>query len=171
MEYIKSVYGENEIRKSAFIDLGSGIGRAVVALACLYPFKKCIGIEYLEMLHNIGLDIKSKYDKKFEEIFNNYKDSYFQNYDSIPQIELINGDFLKCNWSEASFILANSTCFSNELMSSLAKKADEELKPGSFFVTFTKKLPGLSEKWEVKEGFRRLMSWGIATIYVHHKKN
>jgi hypothetical protein len=123
------------------------------------------------MLHNIGLDIKSKYDKKFEEIYNNYKNSYFQDFNSIPKIDLINADFLKQSWGDASLILANSTCFSNELMTALAKKADEELRPGSFFVTFTKKLPGLSDKWEVKEGFRRLMSWGIATIYVHHKKN
>jgi len=122
------------------------------------------------MLHNIGLDIKSKYDKKFEEIYENYKNSYFENFESIPRVELVNGDFLKTSWSDASLILANSTCFSNELMSALAKKADDELQPGAFFVTFTKKLPGLSEKWQVKDGFRRLMSWGIATIYVHHKK-
>ena len=121
------------------------------------------------MLHNIGLDIKSKYDKKFEEIYENYKNSYFENFKSIPQVELINGDFLKTSWSDASLILANSTCFSNELMSALAKKADDELQPGAFFVTFTKKLPGLSQKWQVKDGFRRLMSWGIATIYIHHK--
>jgi hypothetical protein len=55
-------------------------------------------------------------------------------------------------------------------MKMLAKKA-EEMKKGSFFVTFTKRLPGLSENWEVKDGFRRLMSWGIATIYIHRKIN
>jgi len=53
-------------------------------------------------------------------------------------------------------------------MEALAIKA-EELKPGTFFVTFTKKLPGLSENWELRAGFRRLMSWGIATIYIHKK--
>ena len=56
-------------------------------------------------------------------------------------------------------------------MEALAIKA-EELKPGTFFVTFTKKLPGLSENWELRAGFRRLMSWGIATIYIlSPKKN
>ena len=55
-------------------------------------------------------------------------------------------------------------------MKALSNKA-ETLKKGTFFVTFTKKLPDLSENWEIKEGFRRLMSWGIATIYVHHKIN
>jgi hypothetical protein len=54
-------------------------------------------------------------------------------------------------------------------MNNLSKKADNELKPGAFFVTFTKRLPNLSDKWEVRDGFRRLMSWGIATIYIHRK--
>ncbi len=122
------------------------------------------------MLHNIGLEIKSTYDKKFDDLFSTHKTNYFHNFDHIPQLEFYNGDFLKYNWSEASFVLANSTCFSNDLMSALSKKAGEELKPGSFFVTFTKKLPNLGEDWEVKDGFRRLMSWGIATIYIHRKK-
>jgi hypothetical protein len=53
-------------------------------------------------------------------------------------------------------------------MKNLSGKADE-LKQGAFFITFTKKLPDLSDKWEVCDGFRRLMSWGIATVYVHRK--
>ena len=50
-----------------------------------------------------------------------------------------------------------------------AKKAEEELQPGAFFITFTKRLPNLSENWDIRDGFRRLMSWGIATIYIHRK--
>lgn len=87
---------------------------------------------------------------------------------SLPILEFYNEDFLNFDWKEASFVFANSTCFSAELMQSLSKKA-EELPKGTFFVTFTKRLPNLSENWEVKEGFRRLMSWGIATVYVHRK--
>ena len=53
-------------------------------------------------------------------------------------------------------------------MQALSNKA-EELSEGTIFVTFTKKLPNLSDNWEYLEGFRRLMSWGIATIYIHRK--
>jgi hypothetical protein len=94
---------------------------------------------------------------------------FFSNYKKKPDIELINGDFLKNDWSEASLLLANSTCFSVELMTALSKKAENELRPGAIFITFTKRLPGLSDKWELRDGFRRLMSWGIATIYIHRK--
>ena len=97
----------------------------------------------------------------------NYPD-VFAAHKKIPDYEAINGDFLQRDWSDASFVFANSTCFTPELMSSLATKA-EELKPGTFFVTFTKRLPGLGNNWELRDGFRRLMSWGIATIYIHKK--
>jgi hypothetical protein len=85
-------------------------------------------------------------------------------------MELYNGDFLKQSWNEATFVLANSTCFSSELMMALSKKAEIELPQGAFFITFTKRLPNLGPKWELKDGFRGLMSWGIATVYIHRKK-
>jgi hypothetical protein len=110
---------------------------------------------------------KESYDNKFEELIKS--NEYLNKYLSKPEVEIENGDFLKYNWGEASFILANSTCFSIELMTALAKKADNELKAGTFFITFTKKLPIMSDKWEIRDGFRRLMSWGIATIYIHRK--
>ena len=83
---------------------------------------------------------------------------------------LYNDDFLKHDWSEASILFANSTCFSSELMLKLSQKA-ETLKKGTIFITFTKRLPELSENWVIMPGFRRVMSWGIATIYVHRKIN
>ena len=141
-----------------------------MAATFLYPFKKCVGIEYLEKLHLIALDIKSKYEKKFEEVFNSFRTEYFPNHTTIPVLELHNDDFLKASWKDATFVLANSTCFSADLMVSLAKKADEELQPGAFFITFTKRLPNLGSNWDLRDGFRRLMSWGIATIYIHRKK-
>jgi hypothetical protein len=55
-------------------------------------------------------------------------------------------------------------------MTQLSIKAEEELQSGAFFVTFTKRLSNLGENWDVREGFRRLMSWGIATVYIHRKK-
>lgn len=121
----------------------------------------------MEKLHKLAKDVKSIYEQKFESLLKNYPE-YFEDYKKIPDFEIVNDDFLSFDWSDAAFVFANSTCFTHELMEELAKKA-EELKPGTFFVTFTKKLPGLSENWELRAGFRRLMSWGIATIYIHKK--
>jgi hypothetical protein len=67
-------------------------------------------------------------------------------------------------------MFANSTCFNVDLMKSIAIKANKECQSGTIIVTLTKKLNQLNNNWEIHEGFRRLMTWGIATIYVHRKK-
>lgn len=165
---MKETFGD-KILDGNFIDLGSGIGRGVIAAAFLRPFHKCIGIEYLEKLHLIALEIKLNYDSKFEEVSKLYQE-YFPSYVSLPEVEIINGDFLNKSWENASILLANSTCFSPELMLSLSLKAELELKVGAIFITFTKRLPNLpADRWELKDGFRRMMSWGIATVYIHRK--
>jgi hypothetical protein len=114
----------------------------------------------------LAVTVTDKFNLHIERLFNENPDIFSNR--TLPNLEVINGDFLEHSWSEASFIFANSTCFSNELMNKLAKKSSE-VKKGAFFITFTKRLPGLGEAWEVKEGFKRIMSWGIATVYVHRK--
>ena len=37
-----------------FIDLGSGIGRAVLEVAAIYPFRRVIGVELVKDLHKIA---------------------------------------------------------------------------------------------------------------------
>ena len=89
----------------------------------------------------------------------------------FPKIEFIKGDFLETEVSNASFIFINSTCFTLELMYELSKKLDSECKPGCVVVTFTKKLPLLNPiDWEIKPSFKRIMSWGPASIFIHIKR-
>ena len=56
------------------------------------------------------------------------------------------------------------------MMNQIAEKANKECKQGTIIITFTKKLYKLNNDWELRDGFRRLMTWGIATIYVHRRK-
>ena len=72
--------------------------------------------------------------------------------------------------TKASFIFINSTCFSSELLLSISKKINKEVQNGCIVITLTKKLPFLNKNdWDIKKGFKRLMSWGLATIFVHRK--
>ena len=72
--------------------------------------------------------------------------------------------------TEASFIFCNSTCFSSELLLLISKKVNREAQNGCIVITFTKKLPFLNNnEWDIKKGFKRLMSWGLATVYVHRR--
>ena len=114
--------------------------------------------------------MKKNYDKNIENLFNSYK-NLFDNFNKVNNIIFINGDFLKEDWKDASIILANSTCFSKELMFKIANKANNECKKGTIIVTFSKRLNNLNSDWESKRGFRRLMTWGIATVFIHRRKN
>ena len=160
--------GKN-ILNGNFYDLGSGTGKGVLAFALLRPFTKCIGIEFLENLFTLSNEMKFYYEKNIEDIFlaneNLFEDFYKHN-----TLTFINGDFLKENWNDASIILANSTCFSQELMTKIAIKANNDCKKGTIIITFTKKLIALNNQWQHFKSFKRLMTWGIATIFIYRKK-
>jgi hypothetical protein len=51
-------------------------------------------------------------------------------------------------------------------MDAMGRRA-EALKPGSFFITFTKGLS--SPHFEILERKRYKMSWGPATVYIHRR--
>ena len=166
-EYIIHEFS-GSIREGNFYDLGSGTGKPVLAMSLIYRLKRLIGIEFLENLYKLSLGIKQNYDKTIGNKFENYRQLF--NFDTPNQIEFLQGDFLKHNWEDTSIIFINSTCYSINLMNNIANKANKECKSGTIIITFTKRLTALSVDWELRDGFRRLMSWGIATIYIHRRK-
>ena len=166
-EYVNHEF-EGSIRDGNFYDLGSGTGKTVIAMSLIYHFKNLIGIEYLENLFRLSLEIKNTYDRTIRDKFENNQQLF--NFNTPNQIEFLQGDFLKHNWEDTSIIFANSTCFSLGMMQNIASKANKECKSGTIIITFTKRLTNLSTDWELRDGFRRLMTWGIATIYVHRRK-
>ena len=152
--YLNYKYG---IKEGYFFDLGSGTGRAVIGAALTYPFSKYIGIELLETLYNVSIEIKQSFDKEYTN-------------DKKPDIEFINGDFLKQDLSQASVIFINSTTFSDKLLGDLAEKFNKECQKGCLVVNTTMELSKLDKnKWEFLPYFRRYMSWGIATVNVYKR--
>ena len=166
-EYIKHEF-DGSIRDGNFYDLGSGTGKPILAMALIHRFKRLIGIEFLDNLFKLSLSIKQNYDNSIGVKFENYRQCF--DFDSPNQIEFLQGDFLKHSCEDTSIIFANSTCFSINLMNNIANKANKECKSGTIIITFTKRLTALSVDWELKDGFRRIMTWGIATIYIHRRK-
>ena len=166
-EYIKHAY-PNKINEGLFYDLGSGTGKAVLAMSLMHKFKKCIGIEYLDNLIQLSQGIKQNYDQSIINIFESNRQLF--SIDNPNIIEFIQGDFFKHSWEDATIIFANSTCFSMDMIKNIAEKANKECKSGTIIITFTKRLTKLNADWELKDGFRRLMTWGIATIYIHRRK-
>ena len=50
------------------------------------------------------------------------------------------------------------------------KKTNKKCQSGTIIISFTKRVGNLNKDWELKDGFRRVMSWGIASIYIHRRK-
>ena len=175
-EYTKNIFDINE--EGIFYDLGSGIGRGVFGAALCHSFQQYIGIEYLESIYKTSLEIQKKYMKELPKYINDKKnkdffpDYYFDDNKEkhLPNILFKHGDFLEEDLSKASFIYANSTCFTEDLMEKLSKKINKEVKKGCIVVTTTKTLSFLNKKkWEIKKGIRRMMSWGVASLHVQRK--
>jgi len=57
-DLIKNKFGGMQEAGGVFYDLGSGAGKGVLAASLLHPFDKCCGIELLESLHEMGLELK-----------------------------------------------------------------------------------------------------------------
>ena len=167
LEYIDHEFN-GSIRDGNFYDLGSGLGKPVIAMSLLCHFKKLIGIEYLDNLFKLSLSIKQSYENTIEEKFRQNKDLF--TFEKPNSIEFLHGNFLEQNWEDTSIIFANSTCFSENMMNNIASKANKECRSGTIIITFTKRLTTLNSDLKFRDGFRRIMTWGVATIYIHRRK-
>ncbi len=142
-------------KQSCFYDLGSGIGKAVIAATLVYPLQKSVGIEKLETLHNCARQQKQKL------ILETCDESFAE------RIEFIYADFLQCELKEADLVFINSTAFIGDSWEKIARHL-QQLKKGSQCISISKKLPANEFKLELKTPVE--MSWGVAFAYLHRKR-
>lgn len=172
LEKIRKIYGKQDVgasgeygvlqgRGGTFVDLGSGTGKAVVAAAILHNFDQCTGIECLEGLYSISLEMLASYNTRGKT---KLEDREFDTHCSF-----VCGSFLDTkakDWRDADLVFANSTCYDDALMAKIANLAIG-MRKGSFFVSFTKRLACQDFKILEHEMYR--MSWGEATVYIMQK--
>jgi tRNA G46 methylase TrmB len=65
---IEDKYG-GMARYRKFVDLGSGSGKMCVAAALLYPFESVVGIELIDCLYQISMDINERYSNLVSEAY------------------------------------------------------------------------------------------------------
>ncbi|CAK94898.1 unnamed protein product (macronuclear) [Paramecium tetraurelia] len=140
-----------------FYDLGSGIGKSVIAASLMHQFDICKGIEFLHSLHEQACKLKQEVEKQKSLIEEEMEQIGIKDYHQ-PKIEFINGDFQELDWSDGTFLFASTTCFEPDLMNQLSKKA-EDLKEGSYFITVTKTLEPQT-CWDLIKSIQVQLSWG-----------
>ncbi|CAN0185812.1 unnamed protein product, partial [Ectocarpus sp. 13 AM-2016] len=116
-----------------FYDLGSGSGKALFAAVLAVDCRCAVGIEVLAGVYRASTRVLKRYRRLVEPVFCTPAD-----------IELRKGSFLDptCDWSDGDLVFANSTCFAEDTLLAIAKRA-ELLRPGARVVTFTTALKTL----------------------------
>jgi hypothetical protein len=146
-------FGEQDYRDKTFIDLGSGIGKAVFAFALLGQFKKSTGIEILENVYTMASLVKEVYDKK--GIVNG------------PKVEFMNRDLNEVELMHYDFVFTNSTCWSDDTMARLGLKVDM-MEKGSIFVNTDRQI-ALRNNWIKLKPFNVKTSWGYAKTFIYKR--
>jgi hypothetical protein len=93
--------------------------------------------------------------------------SLYRPHKRFPKVQNLFQDFLQYNWTNnATHVLANSTCFDDDLMRRMSMQASKN-KLGTMFFTLTKPLFGM--EYRLLEAKTHQMSWGMATIFAMEK--
>ena len=166
MYFIKNKYGAFQKQGGTFVDLGHGTGKGILTACLMHSFDKCMGVELLGNLYKQSLQLKQEFDE------------YAEGQDRAAKFEVHHGDMLEVDWKDADLVLANSTCFDQDLLNKIADKCSL-LKKGSWMFTLTKKLPSaesdwyaddsIAREWECVMSIKREMSWGLATVHIQRK--
>ncbi len=119
----------------------------------------------------MALKAKKRYDDSFANIFSENQE-LFPNHvvKNSPNIIYLKNNFFEVEWTEASVVYCNSTCFDDETTLMVYKKA-MEIPSGCFLIIICNHMQDeLISFWDYVEPFSRLMSWGTSEILIYRKK-
>ena len=164
MEY---VYGEidclsfiallsltNPNQDTVFYDLGSGLGKTVLACAMIFNIKKSCGIELFSTL-----------DTAAKQQLNQLKK--LKPYQSMTErVVFICGNFMTTNFDDATHIYINATGYFGETWDIL-NTCLEQLPTTPIIITTTKPLK--SGPFQIVRQTRAQMSWGIVDAFIQIK--
>ncbi|MBA3958664.1 MAG: SAM-dependent methyltransferase [Parachlamydiaceae bacterium] len=142
-----------------FYDLGSGTGKAVILAHLLFPFAKSKGIELLDTLYDASAQVYKDYQKNIRPKISKQIEG--------RDLEMIHGDILTSDLTDADVIFMNSTCFQDDLMEALEDKL-ESVHANAHIISLSKPLksPAFHQYKHKMYDF----SWGQATVFYHRKR-
>lgn len=108
VNHFKSHFNENTV----FYDLGSGYSKMVLHIGIQYGVKKSVGIEYSKERHEGAMYLKEKYAS------------------DLKNINVICGDIMKQDLSDATVVYLDNTALPNEL----SKKIYDLLPKGCLYL-------------------------------------
>lgn len=168
LQKVKHLLGISSYAKAKYVDLGSGTGKTVMAAALLHTWRECCGIELVEGLYDSSLELLERWHDGLPYMPKGQKKIQYKLSPEVraTPINLLQGDVLEVDWSDADVVFSCSTCFEDDLMAQISKRA-EKLKPGSIVVTCGQRLQ--SDAFGVIDESDMVMSWGPSRVYIQQR--
>jgi precorrin-6B methylase 2 len=129
------------------VDLGSGMGKVVIALHYSGCFRNVYGVELLEGMYNDSLKLIEDYAKEFGK--------------DISNIKMFNDNALNLNYSNYDVIVSN-TSVNSVLLNNIVKKVDQEAKDGAIVISTISQFE--SPNLKQLDRFSTKFSWGSSHL-------
>ncbi|KAG5189323.1 hypothetical protein JKP88DRAFT_252975 [Tribonema minus] len=128
-------------RGAKFYDLGSGSGSAIFAACLAVDLRYAIGVELLESVHKstsvaaAALRAAALYAGAAQvslEVLQSFTAMAAPYLASPPLVKLYRGDFMAAefDWTDADLVFAHSTCFEEDLLRRISRRA-KRMRPGT----------------------------------------
>lgn len=142
--------------KSRFYDLGSGVGKPIMASAMVFDMASYCGIERLEPLHQAACLVTERL-------------STFPAYtEKVKKITWLNDDYAHIDLSAASLIFINATALFGEVWAHLNHQLQTQTSKGTIIITTSKPLlPSMPHRL-IKSTVIHV-SWGVINAYIQEK--
>ena len=160
-------FGWADSNEGRFLDIGSGIGKAVFA-ACLFHtnWKSCVGIEILTSLNQASLHIKNT-------AWHEAKRDLEQHQQDID-VQFLLGDALTMKWSEndhaggGDVVFINATSFDEGMVDKLSQEA-RGLRSGAFIIITSKRLRGVDSFFDLLASDLMENSFGAVKVFIYKR--
>lgn len=147
------------VSDGVFYDLGSGTGKAVLTAALFGNFKEVIGIESLAALHREAR-------KALAKLLSSIQTAPLA-FQYPTKISFVEQDILTYDFTNASMLYVNATCFSDELWTALQEKFDA-LAPGTILIVVSRELR--TTNYQLLHQLTVDMSWGPSQMLLYQRK-
>ncbi|CAM9697476.1 unnamed protein product [Ectocarpus sp. 12 AP-2014] len=160
MVKLKRIHGSMMSAGGSFWDLGSGVGKCVIAAAMMHNWESCYGVECLEDLRAAARPTLERWRKEEVPKLNSVK--------AKIRVDFINADAMKQKgWVAEATLLFVHTNFSAKDIIEIKTKADG-MKVGAIALSVS--LAAVNDdKWGLLAVEQIKTSWGSANLYIHEK--
>ncbi|RYH30946.1 hypothetical protein EON65_03815 [archaeon] len=145
----------NFSQDSVFVEVGSGLGKIVIASAVIRMFRKVIGIEIVGPLYRKAMELSTVFSKNFRNPLEQC------------DIEFVNADGTYVDWSYANLVYIDATSFDQDMMVRVDVTAQKMLISSVIMIMNNRLLR--EQYFELVKVVEIKQSYGTSQLFVYRK--